>query len=203
LAGLLASGAVAIVFCMRASPFLTADEPPIATAQNPAVLWRKNVAKPIVRPSMLRATEAKMRPDELVIGIEVGGRARAYCLRSLDHPMGHLINDMVGETAVSIAYCNLSRCVQVYSDPNARAPLDAEIAGVLNREMIIKLRGVPYYHRTGEPVEPAESPAAIPYNLLTPTLAKWDQWSRQHPETEVYVGNLGVVRRENMLRAMP
>jgi hypothetical protein len=144
-----------------------------------------------------------MRPDEMVIGVEIGGRARAYSLSAFDHPMGHLVNDMIGGVAVSVAYCNLSRCVQVYTDPRATAPLEAEVAGVLDREMVIKLGGVAYFQRSSAPVEPAQSPAAIPYSLLAPTVVKWNQWTRQHPETDVYEGNRSVVRKENMLRAMP
>jgi hypothetical protein len=205
LAGLLALNAVAagaIVWYVRDSR-CGVDEPRIAVDQNPVVSWGRNVAKPIVQPPILKAAEARMRPDDMVIGVEVGGRARAYFLAAFDHPMGHLVNDMIGGVAVSVAYCNLSRCVRVYTDPGATAPLDVEVAGVLDREMVIKLRGVPYFQRSGEPVEPGASPATIPYNLLTPTIVKWNQWTRQHPETDVYEGTRGVVQRENMLRAMP
>jgi hypothetical protein len=174
----------------------------IAALHNPPVSWRENVAKPIIRPQVLKATESRMRPDDMVIGVEVGGRARAYCLSAFDHPVGHLVNDMVGAVAVSVTYCNLSRCVQVYTDPGATAPLDAEVAGVLDREMVVKLRGVRYLQRSGAPVEPAKGPAAIPFKLIKPAVTKWKQWTRQHPETDVYEGNRGVVQRENMLRAM-
>jgi hypothetical protein len=205
LAGLLAWAALAAAgtfWYVRATP-PKAEKESIASNQNSAVSWRENKSKPIVRPPILKAADAKMRPDEFVIGVEVNGRARAYCLSSFDHPMGHLVNDMIGDTAVSIAYCNLTRCVKVYTDASAKAPLDAEIAGLLDREMVIKLRGVPFFQGSGEPVAPAETRAEIPYDELTPTLANWQQWSHQHPESDVYVGNRSVVRKENMMRTFP
>lgn len=205
LAGVLALNAVAAVaiFWFVRDSGCAVDDQRIAADQHPMVSWGRNVAKPIVQPSILKATEARMRPDDMVIGVEVGGRARAYYLAAFEHPNRHLVNDMIGGVAVSVAYCNLSRCVRVYTDPGATAPLDAEVAGVLDREMVIKLRGVPYFQRSGAPVEPATGAAAIPYSLLTPTIVKWNQWTRQHPETDVYEGTRGVVQRENMLRAMP
>jgi hypothetical protein len=205
LVGVLALDVVAvaaIVWYVRESRRAVGEQPMVA-AQNPVASWRENRTKPIVRPLVLKASEARMRPDDMVIGVEVGGRARAYCVAAFDHPTGHLVNDMIGGVAVSVAYCNLSRCVQVYTDPSARAPLDVEVAGVLDREMVVKLRGVPYFQRSGAPAEPAASPAAIPYKLLTPAVMKWNQWTRQHPGTDVYEGNRGAVRKENMLRAMP
>ena len=205
LAGVLALdvvAVVAIVWYVRDSR-RAVDEQLIAAVENPPVSWRENVAKPIVSPTILKPAEAGLRPDELVIGVEVGGRARAYALSAFDHPMGHLVNDMIGGVAVSVAYCNLSRCVKVYTDPGATAPLDAEIAGVLNREMVIKLRGTPYFQSSGAPMRPAGGPAAIPYDLLTPTVMKWNQWTQRHPDTDVYEGKSGVVQKESMLRPMP
>ena len=63
--------------------------------------WRKRLAEPIVRPPSLAATEAKLRPDEIVIGVDVGGHARAYRLASFESKSGHLVNDLLDGTPVS------------------------------------------------------------------------------------------------------
>jgi hypothetical protein len=110
---------------------------------------------------------------------------------------------MIGGVAVSVAYCDLSRCVRVYTDPRVSAPLEIEVAGTLNREMVIKLGGRFYFQRSGEAVKTTGRPGAIPYALLTPTLVKWQDWTRDHPQTDVYVGSVGPLIRENMMHPTP
>jgi hypothetical protein len=197
-----AAAIVSIVWYVRASR-TAVDEQRHAFEQNPTVIWRANVAKPIVRPAVLEAAKATLRPDDLVIGVEVGGRTRAYRLSAFDHPVGHLVNDMIGGVAVSVAYCDLSRCLRVYTDPAGTAPLDIEVAGILDREMVMKMGGRFYFQRSGEPVEPSDCPPAIPCDQVSPTVARWKDWTRDHPQTDVYVGALGALRRENLLHAMP
>src|SRR5579864_5311202 len=155
---------------------------------NPDVLWRENQAKAIVRPATISAKEAKIRPEEVVLGIEVGGNARAYRLDALHDEGGHLVNDLIGGVPVSVSYCNLTDCARVYTDPQGSAPLDVEIAGVYNLEMVVKIGGNLYFQNSGVPVEPGKSPSAIPYHVLTPKRTTWADWSRHHPETDVYIG---------------
>jgi hypothetical protein len=195
-----AAAIVSIVWYVRASRSAV-EAQRLGFEQNPPVTWRANVAKPIVRPAVLQAAEATLRPDDIVIGVEVRGSSRAYRLSAFDHPVGHLVNDMIGGVAVSVAYCDLSRCLRVYTDPAGKTPLDIEVAGLLDREMVIKMGGRFYYQRSGEPVEPSECPPVIPCDQVTPTVAKWKDWTRDHPRTDVYVGTVGPIRRENMIRA--
>ena len=155
---------------------------------NPGAWWRENVAKPTLTPSKFTAAEASLAPDELIFGVEVGGKARAYRLAAFDDPSGHLVNDLIGGVPVSVAYCNMTRCVRVYTDPNSSAPLDAEVSGLLNGQMIIKLGGIMYFHNAGLPVEPDKNPPPIPYRRLTPTVTTWEVWTKQHPQTDVFVG---------------
>jgi hypothetical protein len=178
---------VSMVVYVRASRRAAYDQK-IAFDQNPPVTWRENLAKPILRPPILQANEVEIRPDEIVIGVEVGGRARAYRLSSFDFPSGHLVNDVIGDVPVSVSYCNLTRCVRIYTDPRVSTPLDAEVAGLLNSEMVIKLAGNLYFQRSGMPVEPAKSPPAMPYKVLTPTLSTWKEWIGHHPQTDVFTG---------------
>src|SRR5262249_38181663 len=110
----------------------------------PGVWWRENPFKPTLLPPLVMAPEAKVQPGELVIGVEVGGQARAYRLAAFDDASGHLVNDLVGGVPVSVAYCNIARCVRVYTDPGRSQPLDAEVPGMINRRMVIKLGGTLY-----------------------------------------------------------
>ncbi len=157
--------------------------------------WRENSAKPIITPPVLKAKDAVLKPDDYVIGVEVDGKTRAYALAAFDDPSGHIVNDLVGKVSVSVSYCNLTRCVRVYTDPQSSVPLDARSAGVFNGEMIVSLAGNLYSHRTGKPLEPDKNPMRSPYSLLSPTLTTWQRWVEQHPETEVYTSTRSGGRR--------
>jgi hypothetical protein len=155
---------------------------------NPMTLWKDNPARPTVRPPVVAAAAARLQPQEYVIGVEIRGKARAYSVTAFDDPSGHLVNDLIDGVPVSVAYSNLSLSVRVYADPEGSRPLDAEVTGLLNGQMIIRLAGNVYFHDTGMPVEPAKNPPPIPYELLTPTVTTWKAWRDLHPESDIYVG---------------
>jgi hypothetical protein len=189
LAGILVLEAVVVVLIVatvRASRRDAHIRTPVNEA--PAGWWMINHAKPIIRPPILKATEAKLRGDDPVIGVEAGGNARAYRLNAFNHASGHLINDLIGSVPVSVAYSNLSDCVRVYTDPQGSEPLDVQVPGLLNGEMVVKLAGIMYFHSTGMPVQPGKNPPTLPFSHLTPTRTTWKEWVRQHPKTDVYVG---------------
>jgi hypothetical protein len=149
---------------------------------------RERLIAPISRPPSVAANEAKLRADELVIGVEVAGKAHAYQFKGFERKSGHLVNDVVGEVPVSLAYCDLTDCLRVYSDPHAGEPLDLTVAGVLNGEMIIRHGGKMYFHKSGREVDPGHGPATLPYQNITPTVTTWKEWSARHPDTQVYIG---------------
>ena len=151
--------------------------------------WRGHSAKAISRPRVVGAKEAKLPPDEVVVGIEVGGKARAYRMGAFQHPSGHLVNDLIGGVPVSVGYCNLSDCLRVYTDPQGSAPLGLEVAGRYGSEMVVRFNGVLYFHGSGTPVDASASRAAIPCTRLAPARTTWKEWVRQHPDTDVYEGD--------------
>jgi hypothetical protein len=165
-----------------------ADDARMTFNLNPAVWWRDNVAKPTIRPPISTVAEAKAEPQDLVIGVELNGRARAYRLAAFDDPSGHVVNDLIGDVPVSVAYSTLNQCVRVYTGPKNSGLLDAEVPGLLNQRMVIKLGGTLYFHRSGMPVEPAGNPPPIPYTLINPTVTTWKEWTRRHPDTDIFVG---------------
>jgi hypothetical protein len=165
-----------------------ADQAMAASQPTPDEFWHENRAKATLRPPTIEAKDARLRPDELVIGVQVGNEARAYRLAAFDYPSGHLVNDLIGRVPVSVAYCNLTHCVRVYTDPRNSAPLDAKVAGLLNGHMVMNLSGALYFQDSGRPVEPAKNPPPIPYDVLTPTLTTWKEWTRLHRETDIFVG---------------
>jgi hypothetical protein len=166
-----------------------ADHARVTSKRTPDVWWKDEEAKPIVRPPTFSMNEAQMLPGEMVIGVEVGGKARAYRLDAFQTERGHLVNDLIAGVPVSVAYCNLTDCLRVYTDSKSSGPLDIEIAGVLEGEMVVKIGGSFYFQKSGMPVEPGKISTPVPYTLLTSTRTTWAEWTKRHPETDVYVGD--------------
>ena len=152
------------------------------------VAWRKVDAPGLKTPRAVDGREAALADDEEVIGVEAGGRARAYRLRALDRPEWHIVNDLVGGVPVTVAYCDITRCTQAYTDPAGTAPLDVRQAGFRDREMIVNVGGDDFVHRTGEPLDPSRSPRAFPLPSHPWVRTTWKAWREGHPETDVFVG---------------
>ena len=168
-------------------------------AFNFEIMSAQSVSKPIVDPTILKSTETTMRPEDLVIGINISGHSRAYRLTALDHPTGHMINDLIGTDRVLVTYCNLSQCIRTYTNPGSSVPLDAEVVGLLNSEMVVKLQGNMYFQRSGLPLDPSKNPPPIPFDALSSTLTTWKDWINHHPYTDVYDG----AARPNQAQELP
>jgi hypothetical protein len=71
-----------------------------------ALLARVNVYElmfhPIDRPSFAAASQVKLDHDEKVIAIKIGGKARAYPVRSVSYH--HIVNDVVDSRAIVATY---------------------------------------------------------------------------------------------------
>jgi hypothetical protein len=186
--------------------------PPIVVVPKEAVSFREILAAPVKRPGTLAATDAGLPPDEKVIGVVIGGKARAYQVKAMEGRSQHLVNDLIAGVPVSVAYCNLTECVRVYTGPTGSGPLDLAVAGLLNDEMVMSVGGTPYFQGSGKLVGPdalqsSHNPIAvalarkaqsevgsgqgareIPYATLTPVLTTWKTWVEQHPESDVFTG---------------
>jgi len=152
-------------------------------------VWLPSTDPAIIRPHTARANEAKLRPDRPAVGVEVGGKARAYSLDALGDQSGHVVNDMIGDTPVSVAFCGITQCLRIYTDSVSSVPLDVEVAGLFNREMVLKIAGTLYLLDSGRPLKPESNLPTIPYRALTPTVTTWESWLKTHPNTDLYVGN--------------
>jgi Protein of unknown function (DUF3179) len=132
-----------------------------------------------------------MRDDDEVIGVEIGGRARAYRLAALDSRTTHVVNDLLGGVPVTVTYCDLSNCVRGFTDPRGTTPLGFSVGGLYTEnsaEMVVKLDGVFYLQKSGKSIRPGSGRAAIPYDSIEPTRTTWKEWVRLHPDTDVYIG---------------
>ena len=93
-----------------------------------------------------------MKPDEVIIGVEVRGIAQAYRLAAFESTVGRLVNDLVGGVPVSVAYCDVSRCFG-FPAIHRYKPLDLTVAGLLVDEMVVGCDGKMYFRESGKQVD--------------------------------------------------
>lgn len=190
--------AVALVWVLAGEDAARRAEPARRSfANNPDLWWRPNLSSPMTLPRATPPSEARINPAEVVIGVEVEGNARAYRLGALESHQSHLVNDVIGAVPVSVAYCNLSDCVSVFTGPRDRGPLDVRVAGMLNLEMVLQINGDLYYQKSGSPIDPAQASPSMPLEALSPTRTTWGEWKRRHPRTDVYLGDASSSSRKS------
>jgi Protein of unknown function (DUF3179) len=149
-------------------------------------LNRRFQMKGIVRPPTVPADRAELREDDEVIGVMVDGKARAYQLKALYVGRHHVVNDLIDNVPISVAYCNISDCVHVYTRSGTTEPLDVWQSGFGIGGLILKIEGVAYRHQSGEPLEPGPDVPPIPYQNYPWVRTIWREWKQQHPGTDVY-----------------
>ena len=160
--------------------------------QVPVMTWRKIDLPGIVQPPTVPADVARLNEDEEIIGIVVDGKARAYRLKALLDPQQHIINDLIDGLPLTVAHCDVTNCTRVYAGRRGEQPLDVAQAGLWNSDMIVKIQGVYYRHRTGEPAGNDANAPALPCQAYTFQRMPWKQWREEHPQTNIYLGKTKV-----------
>lgn len=149
--------------------------------------WWRVEGPGISRPPIRRAGDATLPDDEAVIGLVVDGHARAYRVKAFDDRSRHIVNDLIGDRPVTVAYCDLADCARAYTGPRGDRPLDVRQAGIKGQEMIVKVGDAYYWHRTAEPMEAGGGPP-FPFRSHPLERRRWGDWRREHPDTGLYLG---------------
>ncbi len=147
-------------------------------------------------PKMISAREAAefLIPDELVLGVEIDGDARAYPLRILD--WHEVINDVIAETPVTVAYCPLCGTGVMYATEieGRETPLEFGSSGLVYRSTQL------VYDRqtnslwdlfSGKPVVGPLTGAGIELETLPIVMTEWADWQQRHPDTRVLSQDTG------------
>lgn len=154
----------------------------------PAGSWFRPEADGVRMPPTVAAGAAGLDDAEEVIGVVVNGAARAYRLGALRDPRHHVINDMIGGSPLSVAYCDQTECIRTYTGPGSD-PLRFRIAGLKDGGLVVKLDGVYYDQRSGRVVEGPPGAAPLPHDQVPWTRTTWGRWRREHPTTDVSFGS--------------
>jgi hypothetical protein len=122
-----------------------------------------------------------------VVGIVIGGEARAYPLRILD--WHELVNDRLGGVPFALAYCTLGGSAIAYDARRDGAePLRFSTSGLLhhsNKLLLDRETRTLWSQLTGRAVL---GPLAAEERVLPPlpsVVTSWEAWRRRHPETTV------------------
>jgi hypothetical protein len=142
----------------------------------------------IRQPPTRSAEDARLADVEEVIGVEVGGKARAYRLEAMKNRGEHIINDIVSGVPVTVTYCDVANCVRAFTNPKGDAPLDISLGGLKGDRMVVIVGGTSFFQDSGQPLDPGAAGTAFPYESFRATRTRWKSWKEAHPDTEVYVG---------------
>lgn len=151
--------------------------------------WSVDVAG-VTTPDFVTADDAKLGDDALIIGVSVGGADRAYLVDAMSAsgiPMDggpeiqrvrrHVVNDVLQGRAISVTYCDVSKCAEVYQREDS-ASEELRVGGFRDGKLILLHGGDRF---------PQGSNSA-PFKTIPHVLTRWGDWKADHPDTTVYVG---------------
>jgi len=138
----------------------------------------------IVRPKVYSAESARLGPDEPVIGVVAGGRARAYRRAAFERAEHHVVNDLVGDVPLTVTHCDLTRCTRVYAGDGV-TPLQMTPGGYQDG-MLLRALGRLYRQETGRPADDPDGPP-LPYRTIPFEITTWSKWRAAHPDTDAYL----------------
>jgi hypothetical protein len=162
------------------------------------------VQMPVIqRPTALPADAVTLPDDTVVIGVEAGGRRRAYVLRALYPPERHVINDVLGGKPITVTYCDVTDCLAVFTDPDADAPLEIAtggwqgklVRGKFTGSMLLRVGSFLFRQDTGQPLA-NHGDKLLPYTRAEFVRTTWKAWRDARPDTDVYVGDISSERAE-------
>ncbi len=139
----------------------------------------------IRQPPMVKAADAKLDDDAEVIGVAVEGHPRAYVVKAFHGNITHVVNDLLGDIPVTVAYCDKCKSAQVFTDPKRGSPLEVKLGG-FSDGMLLHVNAVFYRHETLKPLS-AENSVPFPHPSLAFETTTWKKWRERYPDTEVYV----------------
>ncbi|TVP54559.1 MAG: DUF3179 domain-containing protein [Gemmatimonadales bacterium] len=143
----------------------------------------------IDNPRFIRADEAGLRPEAMVIGFAHGGEAKAYPQSILVHH--EIVNDVVGGLNVGVTYCPLTATAQGFERGETTFGVSGQL---LNSNLVLFDRETESYfsqiNATGLSGEHRGHTLAE-VNLIWTT---WERWHAAHPDTRVLSDRTGHLR---------
>lgn len=130
--------------------------------------------------------EAFLQPDEPVLGIALGGDARAYSVWQLERHL--VVNDRFGSRAVAVTWCPFSHAAVVYSRDVGGKQLTFESDGrLLLGQLVLRDRetGTVWSQAEGIALEGPLAGAGTSLSPLPVLQTRWKVWKQEQPDTTV------------------
>src|SRR5262245_45976457 len=146
--------------------------------------------QPVQRPYVVGSDVTWLPDDAAVLGVQAGGRHRAYALSAFGGQDEHVVNDLVGGVPVTVAYCPRTNCAHVYTKPGGNWPLAVAVGGWVGESgpdgsMLLRVESSYYSQDTGGALE---GWGHFPYPEMEFERTTWGAWRSAHPDTDVVAG---------------
>jgi hypothetical protein len=134
----------------------------------------------IRQPKTFPASQVRLGDQIEVMGVTAAGKHRAYELGAFAGSNTRLINDLIGDAPVSVAYLMMPKRLRAFTSDQRGAPLDVWVVDAGGRDKLVCRIGEAYYTlELGDPPPPLKELAA--------TRTTWKEWKQAHPDTDVYL----------------
>jgi hypothetical protein len=161
------------------------DPPPAPTKRGDGSGDSRQPAPPpdrVNRPPTVPAAEAPLADDQVVLGVVVGDKARAYRLNAFKFIAYHVVNDVIDQTAVTVTYCDRDSCLRGFA-ADGDEPLPIGVGG-FREGLLLRVGNSHFVQKTGKTADGKE----LPYRAMPVERTTWGEWKRAHPNTDVYIG---------------
>jgi hypothetical protein len=131
----------------------------------------------IDRPEFKKVSEVDVSESSPVVGIELGDLTYAFVLQGMIDPEAHIANMIIGETPISVSYCDLVDAVRVFTCQQTKL-IPLHVGGLnIHKELVLLLDGKRYN----------QSSDAIPLSDYPFVRTSFGDWTRKHPSSRVYI----------------
>jgi len=132
------------------------------------------------------APDERLKQDDMVLGVEVGGAARAYPLSLLAEKK--VIHDRLGEQEVAVLWHAPTKTAAVYARAMEKETVPARLtfnhSGQIATAPFMDRETYSHWDVTGRAVEGPLKGQALRW--LPGVMCKWVAWAAEYPRTEIY-----------------
>jgi len=145
-----------------------------------------------------------LKPDDLVLGVEIAGDARAYPLSILER---HAVaNDTIDRIPVAVAWCRPCGSAVAYRTGTPKGTLTLAASGKVrdgDALLVDRQTGTLWKQLTGTPVEGPLAGSGIQLQPLPVVLTTWTRWFQSHLESRVLAPETAAKEAEKTAAAQP
>ncbi len=165
---------------MLGTVWTVAQERPGGEARRHAM----SVAQAPDRPPRGTPAQVPMRPDELVVGVEIGGEVIAYPLRFLNQV--EVLNDEAGGTPVAVTWCPLAGTATIFDRRVAGTVHTFHFGTSLIHDSLLLVdqeTGSVWAQIAREAISGSHEGTGL--EVIPSLQTTWAFWSARHPDTQV------------------